>query len=173
MLVVDQVREMRRENEHLHDTIAQLRATQKETERRLARVEQDHEIKSRQLEQTLIELEQTRVELNHTRMELNKKIDDHVMAFHPCPPPRSDSRSQSTAQPGACAGLLAVAAVEGLTTPPGADVEQFIAQTLPFLRAFDCSSLILRDLQYTLTTNPSAPPPTFLFQSVTAGKRLG
>jgi hypothetical protein len=146
MLVVDQVREMRCENEHLHDTIAQLRATQKKTERRLARMEQDNEIKSRQLKQTHIELEQTRVELNQLRMELNKKIDDHVMAAHPCPP-RCDSRSQP-AQPGVCAGLLAEAAVAE-PTMPGVDVERFIAQTLPFLRAFDWSSLIIRDLRYT------------------------
>ncbi|ELR18722.1 fungal Zn(2)-Cys(6) binuclear cluster domain containing protein [Acanthamoeba castellanii str. Neff] len=124
------VREMRCENEHLHDTIAQLRATQKKTERRLARMEQDNEIKSRQLKQTHIELEQTRVELHQLRMELNKKIDDHVMAAHPCPPPRSDSQA-AVAEP----------------TMPGADVERFIAQTLPFLRAFDWSSLIIRDLR--------------------------
>jgi hypothetical protein len=143
--VVDQVREMRRENERLHDTIAQLCATQSESECRLARVEQDHQITSRQLEQTRIELEQT-------CMTLNKKIDDYVMAAHPCPPPpRCDSGSQP-GQPRGCAGLLAEAVVAEPTTA-GADVEQFIAQTLPFLREFDCSSLILHDLQYPLTTS--------------------
>src|SRR5690606_38533979 len=118
-LVVDQVREMRRENERLHDTIAQLRATQSESECRLARVEQDHQITSRQLEQTRIELEQA-------CMTLNKKIDDYIVVAHPCPPPpRCDSGSQPGQSRG-CAGLLAE------PTAPGADVEQFIAQTLPF-----------------------------------------
>jgi hypothetical protein len=136
---VDQVREMRRENERLHDTIARLRATQSESQCRLARVEQDHQITSRQLEQTRIELEQT-------CMALNKKIDDIVVA-HPCPP-RCDYGSQP-GQPRGCAGLLAEAVVAEPTTP-GADVGEFIAQTLPFLQEFDCSSLILRDLQYSL-----------------------
>jgi hypothetical protein len=158
MLVVDQVREMRRENERLHDTIAHLRATQSESERRLARVEHNNETKSRQLDQTRIELEQTRTELNHALMELSKKIDNHVMVAHPCPPPRPpcDSSSQSTAQSGACAGVLAEAAVAvARPTTPGADVERFFSQMLPFLSAFDRSSLFLSDLQYTLATNPT------------------
>jgi hypothetical protein len=173
MLVVDQVREMRRENEHLHDTIAQLRATQKQTERRLARVEQDNEVKSRQLEHTESRLarveadhhtksrllEQTRIELNdHVMAHHRDHVRDHVHASSTFPPPPPPFSSETAAVAPPRCELQLVAAVAGSTTPR-AEVEQFIAQTLPFLQEFDCSSLILRDLQYTTPT----PTPTPIF----------
>jgi hypothetical protein len=169
MLVVDQMREMRRENERLHDTIAQLCATQKETERRLARVEQDYQA---------IKLTQTRMEL-----ELNQKSDHHATTHrldhvhtHTCPacppslssclaaaaaarpaiPPQLDSRPVPPAQSSSwCVGVPHVAAAAPTTSR--AEVERFIAQTLPFLRAFDQSSLIIRDLQYTPAQLPRLP----------------
>lgn len=166
-LVVDQMREMRRENEHL-------RATQKETERRLARLEQDNEIKSRQLEKTESRL--ARVEADHQtksrlleqmRIELNDHVmahrfdhvraRDHAYTSSPFPPPPLFSASQATAAVAPPRLSCELQLVAGSTTPR-AEVEQFIAQTLPFLRSSDYSSLILRDLRYThLTTDPLWP----------------
>jgi hypothetical protein len=170
MLVVDQVREMRRENERLHDTIAELRATQKKTERRLARVEQDQQQTRTETERRLARVEQDHQtiksrQLAQTGIELNQKSDithrlDHtytspacppspssslVVAARPAIPPQLDSHSSS------CVGVPLVAAAAPTTSL--AEVERFIAQTLPFLRAFDQSSLIIRDLRY-------APPST-------------
>ncbi|ELR18723.1 uncharacterized protein ACA1_395540 [Acanthamoeba castellanii str. Neff] len=143
------VREMRRENERLHDTIAQLCATQKKTERRLARVEEDYQT----------------IKLTQTRMELNQKSDYHAITHRldhvhthtspACPPSLSSSLAaaarpaippQLDSQPSSwCVGMPHVAAAAPTTSR--AEVERFIAQTLPFLRAFDQTSLILRDLQ--------------------------
>jgi hypothetical protein len=161
MLVADQVREMRRENERLHDTIAQLCAAQKKTERRLARVEEDCQT----------------IKLTQTRMELNQKSDYHAIthrldhvhthtspacppslssslaaAARPAIPPQLDSQPVPPAQSSWCVGMPHVAAAAPTTSR--AEVERFIAQTLPFLRAFDQTSLILRDLQY------ARPPST-------------
>jgi hypothetical protein len=139
-LVVDQVREMRRENERLHDTIAQLRATQDEmrleadqrlrntvaelraeTARRLARVEADHHHHHHQTTINSRQLALMRIELGQQKKK-KKKIDDHLAA------------NTETPEVG---------------PPTMPDVAQFIAQTLPFLRSSDYSSLILRDLRYT------------------------
>jgi hypothetical protein len=148
MLVVDQVREIRQENERLHDTIAELRATQKETERRQARVEEGHQIKIRQLEQAHIELCQ---KMEHVMA--HRLVHAHTSPAFPPPPQFSSSQPAALhhsplTQPHGCAGLPLVA----VTPTSRAEVERFIAQTLPFLQEFDCSSLIIRDLRYVRPT---------------------
>jgi hypothetical protein len=180
MMVVDQVREMRRENERLHDTIAQLRATQdemrleaeqrlrdtvaellvgrRETKRRLKRVEQDQQQTRTEIERRLGRVEQDhqtiqRCELGQTGIELNHTCAPSlwsslvVAAARPAIPPRLDSESSW------CVDMPLVSTAAPAASP-AAEVERLIAQTLPFLRAFDQSSLIIRDLQYAL------PPST-------------
>ncbi|ELR18715.1 uncharacterized protein ACA1_395460 [Acanthamoeba castellanii str. Neff] len=167
MLVVDQVREMRRENERLHDTIAQLRAMQKKTERRLARVEQDQQQTRTETERRLARVEQDHQtiksrQLAQTGIEINQKSDithrlDHVHTYTSpaCPPSPSSSLVVAAARPpippqldshsSSCVGVPLAAAAAPTTSR--AEVERFIAQTLPFLRAFDQSSLIICDLR--------------------------
>ncbi|ELR23992.1 fungal Zn(2)-Cys(6) binuclear cluster domain containing protein [Acanthamoeba castellanii str. Neff] len=123
MLVVDQMREMRRENERLHDTIAQLCTTQKETERRLARMEQDYQPSS-------------------SRRHAWSWSSTRRATTTPQPTDLTTTSAQSSSW---CVGVPHVAAAAPTTSR--AEVERFIAQTLPFLRAFDQSSLIIRDLQ--------------------------
>ncbi len=151
MLVVDQMREMRRENERLHDTIAQLRAAQEETERRLARVERDHQTVKR------CQLAQTGVELDHTHTcTCPPSLSPSLVVARPALPPQWALASESSW----CIGMPLVSAAAGApATSRAAEVERFIAQTLPFLRAFDQSSLILRDLQYARPPSTNANPP--------------
>jgi len=100
MLVVDQVREMRRENERLHDTIAQLQATQdemrleaeqrlrdtvaellvgrRETKRRLKRVEQDQQQTRTEIERRLARVEQD----HHPRLAVRPpSTNSHVLGL--------------------------------------------------------------------------------------------
>jgi hypothetical protein len=177
MLVADQMGEMRRENERLHDTIAQLCATQKETERRLARVEQDYQA---------IKLTQTRMDL-----ELNQKSDHHATTHrldhvhvhtHTCPacppslssclaaaarpaiPPQLDSRPIPPAQSSSwCVGVPHVAAA----APTTSRAEGWSGQTLPvmiiirrpFLLARPPHSLLAGQCKLTTAPPPTAPIP--------------
>jgi hypothetical protein len=167
--VADQVREMRRENESLHDTIAQLRATQSETERRLARVEADHQIKSRQLEQTRIELNRKIEAMAHRldRVSVNAHASPNAFqSFHslqmaapaPAPPPAPPRWNAYHIPPQAHlrAGLGRPLVAPDESTPR-AELERYIAQCIPFLQEYDASSLIIRDLQYPPI---NAPPST-------------